>query len=130
MNAALLGRARTARRAVLERAATPPATGYRFAGFAPREQDYQPSEDHWANMNTALQLMLLAPADDATDDGLEAGGALLFPAWPCDLDVDFRLAAPRNTLVSGRLIGGRLVELKVEPPERRGAIAVLPCQAD
>ena len=48
----------------LARANTPPAKGYRFPAFAPHEQDYAPSEDHLANMNTALQLMLLSPADD------------------------------------------------------------------
>ena len=125
MNAALLGRAALAARAVLERAATPPATGYRFDGFAPREQDYMPSEDHWANMMTAVQLMLLAPADD----GLMAGGALLFPSWPCAWDVDFKVAAPHNTVVSGRLVGGELQSLVVKPPERRAAITVLKCQA-
>lgn len=124
MNAALLGRAELAARAVLARAATPPALGYRFEGFAPREQDYQPSEDHWAVMNAALQLMLLSPADD----GLDAGGALLFPSWPCAWDVDFKLAAPRATVVSGRLVGGELHDLSVEPPERRDAITVLECQ--
>ena len=124
MNAALLGRARLAARAVLERAATSPAVGYRFPGFAPREQDYQPSEDHWANMNAGLQLMLLQPAED----GLDAGGSLLFPAWPCEWDVDFRLAAPRQTVVSGRLEGGKLVALNVEPPQRRASVTVLACQ--
>ena len=124
MNAALLGRAALAARAVLERAATSPAIGLRFPGFAPREQDYAPSEDHWANMNTALQLMLLSPADD----GLAVGGALLFPSWPCEWDVDFRLAAPRNTIVSGKLVRGKLRSLHVEPPERRAAIRVLACQ--
>ena len=87
-------------------------------------QDYEPSEDHLANMNTALQLMLLSPADD----GLDAGGALLFPAWPCKWDVDFKLAAPRQTLVSGSLKRGKLVSLEVDPPERKAAITVLPCQ--
>jgi hypothetical protein len=75
-------------------------------------------------MNSALQLMLLAPADD----GLAAGGALLFPAWPCAWDVDFRLAAPRRTVVAGRLVGGKLVNLSVMPPERTAAITVLACQ--
>eukprot|EP00928_Gymnodinium_smaydae_P014834 TRINITY_DN15447_c0_g1_i3.p1 TRINITY_DN15447_c0_g1~~TRINITY_DN15447_c0_g1_i3.p1 ORF type:complete len:786 (+),score=86.08 TRINITY_DN15447_c0_g1_i3:311-2359(+) len=90
LNAALLGRAKVAARMTLERALIKPAVGYRFPAFAPHFQDYQPSEDHYANMNTALQLMLLSPADD----GLDSGGALLFPAWPCEWDVDFKLAAP------------------------------------
>ena len=36
------------------------------------------TEDHFANMNSALQLMLLSPADD----GLASGGSLLFPVSP------------------------------------------------
>ena len=82
------------------------------------------NEDHFSNMNTALQLMLLQPADD----GLERSGALLFPAWPCDWDVSFRLAAPNNTWVEAALVGGELACLSVTPPERRDAITVLPCQ--
>ena len=124
MNAALLGRASRAASKVLERSKTKPAIGYRFPAFMDHMQDYQPSEDHLANLNTALQFMLLSPADD----GLEAGGVLLFPAWPCSWDVDFRLAAPRKTYVSGALVNGTLVRLDVDPPERKGAMTVLPCQ--
>ena len=124
LNAALLGRAKKAAADTLARAKTPPAIGYRFPVFAPHEQDYEPSEDHFANMNTALQLMLLSPADD----GLTNGGALLFPAWPCSWDVNFKLQAPRKTIVSGKFVDGRLKELRVQPPERRSAIIVLPCQ--
>lgn len=124
LNAALLGRAAMASRMVLERSQTTPAAGYRFPAFMPHLQDYEPSEDHLANLNTALQLMLLAPADDQ----LEAGGVLLFPAWPCSWDVDFRLAAPRQTFVSAALVNGTLVRLDVDPPERKNAVIVLPCQ--
>ena len=122
LNAALLGRAARAAAAVVERAATPPAVGYRFPAFMGHMQDYQPSSDHLAVMSTALQLMLLAPSDDG------AGGALLFPAWPCEWDVDFKLHAPRRTTVRGRFVGGALVQLDVLPPERLAAIEVLPCQ--
>ena len=44
LNAALLGRAQRAASMTLERALTPPATGYRFPAFAPHFQDYEPSE--------------------------------------------------------------------------------------
>lgn len=125
LNAALLGRTNKAARLTLERALVRPAVGYRFPAFAGHYQDYEPSEDHFANMNTALQLMLLSPGDD----GFDTGSALLFPAWPCEWDVDFKLAAPRRTIVSGRLVGGKLVEFEVDPPERKAAITVLPCQS-
>lgn len=41
---------------VLERAATAPAAGYRFIGFAPHMQDFDPSADHFANMNRCVQV--------------------------------------------------------------------------
>ena len=43
LNAALLGRAKKAASMALERALTPPATGYRFPAFGPHFQDYEPS---------------------------------------------------------------------------------------
>ena len=45
LNAALLGRAARASRMVLDRAATAPAVGYRFPGFAPAEQDSDTDTD-------------------------------------------------------------------------------------
>ena len=64
---------------------TSPAIGYVFPGFAQHYQDYQPSADHFSNMNTALQLMLIQPLDDV----MEQSRFLLFPSWPCSWDVDF-----------------------------------------
>ena len=49
-------------------------------------------------------------------------------AWPCSWDVDFKLAAPRNTVVSGRLVNGVLKDFEVTPRERRSSVIVLPCQ--
>ena len=57
--AALAGLADLAAKLLLQRAATPPAQGYRWPGFAPHEQDFDPSSDHFANMNRCLQVRLL-----------------------------------------------------------------------
>ena len=121
LNAALLGDTAMASRMLLERANTQPAKGYRFPGFAPHEQDYEPSADHFANMQAAMQWMLLQPADDGE------GSALLFASWPCAWDVRFSLRAPRATTVAGELRGGKLVSLAVTPAERRDAIVVVNC---
>ena len=59
MNMALLGLTAKARDDVLARSLITPAKGYIFPGFAPHEQDYEPSADRYAIMNTALQWMLL-----------------------------------------------------------------------
>jgi len=123
INAALLGDAITAAAHVLDRALTAPATGYRFQGYAPHEQDYEPSADHFANMNTALNWMLLAPADDGV------GSAVLLGAWPCAWDADFRLAAPHNTTVEGTFRDGTMVRLVVTPPSRRPFVHLASCQA-
>jgi hypothetical protein len=56
--------------------------------------------------------MLLAP-----EPGVN-GKLNLFPAWPAEWDVDFKLHAPGKTIVEGVLKGGKLVSLKVTPKSR------------
>ncbi len=46
----------------------------------------------------------------------------LFPAWPMDWDVDFKLHAPQKTIVSGKLVDGELKDLKVIPEGRKDDI--------
>lgn len=121
MNAALLGDTALASAMLIGRAETPSAIGYRFPAFGPHEQDYEPAADHFANMNMGLQWMLLQPADDADRS------ALLFGAWPCEWDVDFKLAAPGNTTVEATLAGGKVTRLVVTPPARARHIHVVNC---
>ena len=123
MNAALLGLTEQAQQMVLERALTPPSPGYRFPAFAPHFQDSEPSSDHWANMMTALQWIILQPADD------EAGSSLLFAAWPCVWDIDFKLAAPMATIVEGSLKDGKLQSLSVTPGANLHLIHVRNCSS-
>ena len=56
-----------------------------------------------------LQAMLLQYEDEKI---------LLFPTWPKDWDVDFKLHAPYNTTVEGRYRNGKLEWLKVTPESR------------
>ena len=63
-----------------------------------------------------LQRMLLH-ADD--------GKIIFFPAWPRDWDVDFKLHAPRQTVVQGHVRNGKLVEMKVTPENRAGDVVVM-----
>ena len=58
------------------------------------------------------QEMLLAPEPGTV------GKLHLFPAWPAEWDVDFKLHAPGKTLVEASLKGGKLVSLKVTPASR------------
>lgn len=69
----------------------------------------RPDMDHGGAAMIQLQEMLLqAPGDKL----------VLFPAWPKDWDVDFKLHAPRQTVVEGLLRGGKLLSLKVTPETR------------
>jgi hypothetical protein len=43
---------------------------------------------------------------------------VLFPAWPKDWDVEFKLAAPKNTTVEGVYRRGQLESLKITPATR------------
>lgn len=128
INAALLGQTATAAAMLGQRATTRSAPGYRFEGFMPHFQDYEPSSNHLANYLTAFNTMLLQPADDA----YETGTMVLFPAWPCDWSVSFRLWGPLNTSVTVEYVGqtqtkGQLLQLIVDPPQRRSAVVIANC---
>lgn len=105
-----------------DRAVQPPPTGYRYPAFAQHYQDYEPSADHFANMQTAVQLMLLQSGEDGA-----AGTIVLLPAWPCARDVSFKLWAPKNTTVEVVYRNGSLVSLDVQPPARAGAVRWANC---
>jgi hypothetical protein len=77
--AALLGLTSATVPMLVSRAASGPARGYRFPGFAPHYQDYEPSADHFANYNRALQEMLV----QSGEDGHLNATVVLLPAWPC-----------------------------------------------
>eukprot|EP01050_Picozoa_sp_SAG11_P005523 SAG11_NODE_392_length_9837_cov_9.732183_4_plen_151_part_00 len=147
MNEALLGRALRASALVIDRAMhsgcqnpqgqkifgwyqrcapdqVQAAPGYRFKGYGYQSglSAHPPAVEELSNMQTALNFMLMQPKDD----GFE-GGIAMFPAWPCDWDVDATIAAPGNTTVQVHYAGGKLQELVVEPSQRAAAITFLNC---
>jgi len=63
------------------------------------------------------------------DDGFANATIVLFPAWPCDWDVDAKLWAPGNTTVELSYAGGALKSLVVTPPERAGDVKWAACVA-
>ncbi len=107
--AAFLGLADEARRMVASRFSNK-NPGSRFPAFWGPNFDWIPDQDHGANGLMALQTMLLQW------DGRKM---FLFPAWPKNWDVEFKLHAPFNTTVEGTWRGGRLLYMKVSPPERK-----------
>lgn len=50
----------------------------------------------------------------------------LLPAWPADWNADFKLRAPCNTTVEGRVEGGKLTTLKITPESRRADVVIHP----
>jgi hypothetical protein len=78
--------------------------------------DETPDMDHGGSAMVGLQDMLLQT------DGKRL---LLLPAWPADWDVDFKLHAPEQTTVEGKVRGGKLVNLLVSPVLRRADVEVL-----
>jgi len=116
--AAFLGLAEQARRYVSERLANKNA-GSRFPAFWGPNFDWIPDQDHGCNGEMALQAMLLQA---------EGKKIRLFPAWPRAWDVEFKLHAPYRTTIEARLRNGKVERLKVDPPERKVDVEVLPAQ--
>lgn len=117
VQAALLGLTEQAQRLVAERVQSN-AAGYRFPGFYGPFYDWMPDQTHISNFMMGVQAMALQAEDDRI---------FVLPAWPKDWDLTFKLHAPRQTTVRGVVRNGELVELVVDPPERRADV-VLPEQ--
>lgn len=90
---------------------------HRFPAMWGPNFDWLPDQCHGGNLMTTLQLMLMQC------DGDEI---LLFPAWPADWDVSFRLHAPKRTIVEVEYQNGRLRRLEVTPTERSRDVRVMP----
>ena len=84
----------------------------RFTAFFGPGHDWIPDHNWGGSGMTGIQEMLLAPEPGSS------GKLHLFPAWPADWDVDFKLHAPGQTLVEASLKDGKLVSLKVTPESR------------
>jgi len=89
---------------------------YRFPATWGPNFDWLPDQCHGSNLMLGLQEMLLQAEGDQI---------LLFPAWPKEWDVHFRLRAPRNTTVEAQWVRGRLVHLVVTPESRRADVKMM-----
>lgn len=90
-------------------------SGRRFPAFWGPGYDWVPDHNWGGSGMIGLQDMLLQ-----TDDKR----ILLFPAWPKDKDVHFKLQAPYNTTVEAELKNGQVVLLKVLPEERKKDVEI------
>ncbi|MNG41367.1 hypothetical protein D3C84_1305100 [compost metagenome] len=58
----------------------------------------------------------------------EGDKIVLLPAWSKNWNVNFKLNAPMNTIVEGRVENGAVKDLKVFPESRRKDIIIRECK--
>jgi hypothetical protein len=88
----------------------------RFPTFWGPGFDWTPDHNHGGSAMIGLQEMLMQTIDHRI---------LIFPAWPKDKDVHFKLHAPYNTTVEAELKNGKIVKLIVLPENRRKDVEVI-----
>ena len=90
---------------------------YRFPAFWGPGFDWSPDHNWGGSGMIGLQEMLLQSTDD--------GKVLLFPAWPREWNVHFKLHAPQNTIVEAELKNGKVRIIQIIPENRKQDVQVL-----
>jgi hypothetical protein len=88
-------------------------SGRRFPAFWGPGFDWTPDHNWGGSGMIGLQEMLMQVDDKKI---------LLFPAWPKDWDVHFKLHAPYRTTIEATVKDGKVEDLKVFPESRRNDI--------
>ena len=88
----------------------------RFPTFWGPGHDWVPDHNWGGSGMIGLQEMLMQTIGDKI---------VLFPAWPKDWDVNFKLHAPKNTSVECSFENGEITSLKVLPESRSKDVHVL-----
>lgn len=112
--AACLGLTEEAQRLTLLKLGDGP---HRFPAFWGPGFDWTPDHNWGGSGMIGLQEMLMQTHDD--------GKILLFPAWPADWNVHFKLHAPHQTTVEAELKDGKVVRLNVFPESRKADIVLM-----
>lgn len=111
--AACLGLTEEARRLTLLKLGDGP---HRFPAFWGPGFDWTPDYNHGGSGMIGLQEMLMQTDDD--------GKIHLFPAWPREWEVRFKLHAPGPTVVEAEMKEGRIRVLSIEPERRRADLII------
>jgi hypothetical protein len=90
-------------------------SGRRFPAFWGPGLDWVPDHNWGGSGMIGLQEMLLQSVEEKI---------YLFPAWPKDIDVHFKLHAPGNTTVEAELKDGEVNLISVEPQGRKKDVIV------
>jgi len=90
---------------------------YRFTAFWGPGYDWSPDFNWGGTGMIGLQEMLLQTTDD--------GKILLFPAWPKDWNVHFKLHAPKNTTVEAELKNGKVNVISIIPENRKSDLVLM-----
>ena len=90
-------------------------SGRRFPAFWGPGFDWVPDHNWGGSGMIGLQEMLLQTDGDRI---------LLFPAWPKEWDVEFKLHAPQQTTVEGILKDGKIISIKVTPEARKKDVEI------
>lgn len=111
--AACLGLTEEAKRLSLAKLSNGP---HRFPAFWGPGYDWTPDHNWGGSGMIGLQEMLLQTNEEQI---------LLFPAWPKEWNVHFKLHAPGETTVEATLKNGKVTDLKVLPKSREKDIVIM-----
>ena len=111
--AACLGLTEEAKRLTLAKLSNGP---HRFPAFWGPGYDWTPDHNWGGSGMIGLQEMLLQTNGEQI---------LLFPAWPKEWNVHFKLHAPGETTVEATLKNGKVTDLKVLPESRKKDIVIM-----
>ncbi|MDD4870306.1 MAG: DUF5703 domain-containing protein [Kiritimatiellae bacterium] len=89
---------------------------HRFPAMWGPNFDWLPDQDHGNNILLTLQNMVMR------NDGMKI---YLLQAWPMDWNLDFKLHAAQQTVVEGKVRGGKLVEYSTTPKSRMKDVIVV-----
>ncbi|MBI9016665.1 MAG: LamG domain-containing protein [Phycisphaerae bacterium] len=88
----------------------------RFPAFWGPNYDWVPDQDHGGILMKAFQSMLIQT------DGKKI---YLIPAWPDNWNANFKVHAPFNTTIEGKVVSGKITDLKVIPEIRKADIIMI-----
>jgi hypothetical protein len=114
IQAAYLGLSENAAQSVLKRFSTK-HPGSRFDAFWGPNYDWIPDQDHGNVAVMALQKMLIQSDGD---------NIILFPAWPEEWDVQFKLFAPSNTIIEGNYQNKKMTHFSITPETRKSDVTI------